>query len=451
MVRRTKNKTGGKFSSMMKVSAPLNATITKSSVKNTMKIPSTKTKTSSNLNFYNKYCNNKVQQNLVDAMNILINKMANGKDKNEQLFVKSLKKNSDMFPFLTLNKSTNTLSMNMKGGANGDEGSGVDESKCENSNVVSVIRNTPPVTTTGINAIQQQIARVNEQLSLLSPDSDRASTLVRQLQNLSMIETMARQRQQAIDIVNRRENWNMAGDACNRLTQLVFTGLSGYLSYLVLKLIKNAGSLITGAAGGLISLFVIIVIDTIGTVVNGVSGSMPSWLGGGNYMSSGREIVQNVTESLNEGIEETPELNSILTQLEELGYTSNIIAFIILFIVFNIIAHMSRIFMTSNQFSLGFTGISISQTTQQQDLPALQTTSTLPSPQEALSSAPPAIDNVAQSPALENGGKEVNGGYMKSRKRRRKYKKRKTRKHVKKRKTRKEKKSKKKMRKTRRR
>jgi hypothetical protein len=373
--------------------------------------------------------------------------MAKSKNKSEQAFVKSLKENANMMPFLTLNKNTNSLSMTMNGGADDDEPSG-NESKCENSNVVSVVRNTPPVNTTGITAIQQQITRVNQALSNVEPGSQAAVSLVNQLQNLSMIETMARQRQQAINIVQTRENWNMAGDVCNRLTQLVFTGLSGYLAYLVLALVQNAGSLITGAAGGLLSLFVIVIIDTIGSVVNGVSGSMPSWLGGGNLMSSGRDIVDGMTSSLNEGMRNTPELNNILIELENLGYTSNIIAFIILFILFNIIAHMARIFMTSNQFSIGFTGISVSRVSQPQPLPTPFETPALPAPEQ---SQPPAIENVDETPALEDEGKEVNGGGYKSRKRRRRRKKRKSRKHAKKRKTRKGKKAKKKMRKTRKR
>ena len=347
-----------------------------------------------------------------------------------------------MIPFLTLKKNTNTLSMTMNGGADGDE------NKCANSNVVSVVRNTPPVTTSGIQAIQEQITQVNEQLTLARSENNQemVNSLINQLQNLSMIETMARQRQQAIDIVNRRENWNMAGNVCNRVTQLVFTGLSGYLSYLVLNLVKNAGSLITGAAGGILSLFVIIVIDTISKIVNGVSSNVPSWLGGGNLMGSGREIVEDITNRMNEGINETPELNAIVIQLNELGYTSNIIAFIILFILFNIIAHIARIFMTSNQFSLGFTGISVGQIQTQQPLSDLQVNSTLPITQ----ATPPTIENVQQSSALEDEGEEVSGGY-KSKKRRSRGKKRKSRKQAKKHKTRKGKKAKRKMRKTRKR
>jgi len=447
MVRRNKNKIGGKVSSI-RISQNSTSTIRNPiSVKNTMRIPIVDSKSNGKMDFYNKFCNNKVQQNLVDAMSILLKNMAKSKNKSEQAFVKSLKENANMMPFLTLNKNTNSLSMTMNGGADDDEPSG-NESKCVNSNVVSVVRNTPTVNTTGITAIQQQITRVNQALSNVEPGSQAAVSLVNQLQNLSMIETMARQRQQAINIVQTRENWNMAGDVCNRLTQLVFTGLSGYLAYLVLALVQNAGSLITGAAGGLLSLFVIVIIDTIGSVVNGVSGSMPSWLGGGNLMSSGRDIVDGMTSSLNEGMRNTPELNNILIELENLGYTSNIIAFIILFILFNIIAHMARIFMTSNQFSIGFTGISVSRVSQPQPLPTPFETPALPAPEQT---QPPAIENVDETPALEDEGKEVNGGGYKSRKRRRRRKKRKSRKHAKKRKTRKGKKAKKKMRKTRKR
>lgn len=446
MVHRTKGKfkTGGKMDTLNMITRVSPSVTSPRIFKNIPPKPKSK------MNFYNKYCNAKVQQNLVDAMSILLKKMAKSKNKSEQAFVKSLKQNANMMPFLTLNKNTNSLSMTMNGGADDDEPRG-NESKCANSNVVSVVRNTPPVNTTGIAAIQQQITRVNQALSNVEPGSEAAVSLVNQLQNLSMIETMARQRQQAINIVQTRENWNMAGDVCNRLTQLVFTGLSGYLAYLAIALVQNAGSLITGAAGGLLSLFVIVIIDTIGSVVNGVSGSMPSWLGGGNLMSSGRNIVDGMTSSLNEGMRDTPELNNILIELENLGYTSNIIAFIILFILFNIISHMARIFMTSNQFSIGFTGISVSRASQPLPLPIPLETPALnvPSPTPT-----PAIENDADTLALENDrneARDVNGGGYKSRKRRRRPKKRKSKKHARKRKTRKGKKSKKILRKTRKR
>ena len=293
---------------------------------------------------------------------------------------------------------------------------GADEDKCANNNVVSVIRNTLPVTTTtttGIQAIQEQITQANRQLTLARNENNQemVQLLLNQLQNLSMIETATKQRQQAIDIVNRRENWNMVGDICNRITQLVFTGLSGYVSYLILNLAQNVGSLITGAASGLLSLFAIITIDCISKVVNRISSSIPKMLGGGNLMSSGRDIVEEITVSLNEGIFVTPELNSIMIQLNELGYTTNIIAFVILFIFFNIIAHMVRIFMTSNQFSIGFTGISVGRRQTQQTMPTLQTPPTQ------------TIRNIRETPELEDESKEVAEGY-KSGKRRRKSRKR---------------------------
>ena len=51
------------------------------------------------------------------------------------------------------------------------------------------------------------------------------------------------------------------------VNSVIFTGLSGYLAYLVLTLVQNAGDLITGAAGGLLSLLTVIVIDTVGMMM----------------------------------------------------------------------------------------------------------------------------------------------------------------------------------------
>ena len=453
MVRKNKNKIGGKISTTIK-NQSLNASVRMPLSKNKVVESTAKPNSQGKTNFYNKYCNNKVQQNLVDAMNILIDNMINSKNKNEKKFVESLKKNSKMLPFLSFNKNTNKISMMMNGGADGDE-TPENESKCRNSNVVSVVRNSPPVTTTGIQAIQEQITLVNQQLITARSQNDQETVnlLIGQLQNLSMIETMARQRQQTIDIVNRRENWNMAGDLCNRITQAVFTGLSGYLAYLILSLVNNAGTLITSGAGGLIMLFCIIIVDAVSKIVNGVSSTVPSWLGGGSIMGSGRDIVTNITSSMNQGIQDTPELNNIIVKLNELGYTTNIIAWIILFLLFNVIAHISRIFMTSNQFTIGFTGISLSRTQNQQMLSEVTPTNTLTSTQTTPTPTPAAIDNISGMPALENSNESNTRGGYKSRKHKRKHKhvKRKSRKHTNKRKTRKGKKIKKKIRKTRKR
>ena len=90
MVRKNKNKIGGKLSALSTGHSLDSPTLNISNSKSQGKI-----------NFYDKYCNDKVQQNLVNAMSVLLAKMAKSKNENEQAFVESLKDNANMLPFLT--------------------------------------------------------------------------------------------------------------------------------------------------------------------------------------------------------------------------------------------------------------------------------------------------------------------------------------------------------------
>lgn len=437
MVR--KYKKGGKVSFIKKSEIKPIINNIKSNTGISMKKGNKSPKIRSAINFFGKYCSSTFQNNLVDAMNILLVKMKKSKNKKEKDFLNKIENNFSEIakPFLFYDKKSNKLTITKKGGADGDE----EEKKCPTTtgnNAVSLIQET-----TGLQAIQQQITLVNQQLSEARSQNNQqlVNTLLPQLEQLSMIEIMTRQRQQGLTLVQSEQNWRRAGDICNRVTQLTFTGLAGYLAYLVITLVQGAAGLVTGAAGGLLMLLCISIVQSISSVVNGVTTSLPGWLGGGEVMDSGRDIVGNITSSINQILTETPETNNIIVKMQDLGYTTNMIAFMILFVLFMVIMHFVRIFMTAQYFAVGITGISVGQTRAPSQLvgpqypPLLSTNSQGPTSSTSLpSSSRPMLSNTSEN-------QESKGGRKKTRKRR--YKKINTRKHKKRKRKNKKRKTKK--------
>jgi hypothetical protein len=309
----------------------------------------------SQLAFFEKYCNSDFQSKLLDGMNALISDMKNGKNKKEKQFVSNLRENLKKIKFLTFkNKKIEIKKENHQKGGSTD-----DEKFCKNTG--QMVTSMPPSNETNtLSILQRQMEQLSNELSIyrLRPDADQSQVAARQnqLTHMAMAIEAVRQRQQAIDIVQRRENWSRTGDICNSLLSLTFTGLAGYLSYLVVTLFEGAATFITTGATGIFMLFCISIFQVFISIINGVGTSIPSWMGGGNIVTmSGRDLANNITSAISNGITDTPELS----RLQELGYTTKMIAFMILFVMFMIITHIIRIFMTARQFSVGWTGISV--------------------------------------------------------------------------------------------
>ena len=69
-------------------------------------------------------------------------------------------------------------------------------------------------------------------------------------------------------------------------------------------------------------------------------------------MDGGRAILGNFTSSVGNLTGDVPEVQQFMTGLEELGYTSQIIAFLILFAIFMIFFHLTRIVASADSASV---------------------------------------------------------------------------------------------------
>jgi hypothetical protein len=356
----------GQISPHEKTKSPTKSRKPSNKIKPRKSMSRMKSKTkSSAVNFFKKYCNDSFQNNLVDAMNILLNKMENSNDKKEKAFLEKVKKNiSDIAkPFLSYDN--NKLTLIKKGGGKNDEkenDKGIDE------RTGVIVSTDDPVES--INRLMAGIERAI-QTAIAEGDESNRDQLLRHFGRLSERRIRIENAMLFGRIVKRREDWNMGGDVCNRGLELIFSGGAAYMSYLVITLIQGAAGLVTGAAGGLITLLCISILQSISSVVNGVTTRLPGFLGGGEVMDSGSKIINNIIKNLNDILRETPETARIIQRLNDLGYTTNMIAFMILFIFFMIILHFVRICMTANSFSIGWTGFSVGQGPTNNDLQLL--------------------------------------------------------------------------------
>ena len=246
-----------------------------------------------------------------------------------------------------------------KGGSPEDD----DEKICKNTRQMVTSMPLSNETDT-LSILQGQMNQLSNELSTyrIRPDADESQVVARQnqLTHMALAIEAVRQRQQAINIARNRETWSRTSDICNSLLSLTFTGLAGYLSYLVVTLFEGSATFITTGATGIFMLFCISIFQVFISIINGVGTRIPSWMGGGDIITmSGRELAYNITSTISNGITDTPELNDSISRLQELGYTTKMIAFMILFVMFMIITHIIRIFMTARQFSVGWTGISV--------------------------------------------------------------------------------------------
>ena len=333
---------------------------------------SEKNKTSS-MKFFKKYVNNETINNLITNMNTVLKEMKeNPQSGVETKFVNSLHTTFKSIPFLKMDKggeikrTDDDIGPDSESNANIKKVEKSNKSRGNNMIPISSVGGSPGdetqlvETMNGLKSVQMQIASLNTSILVARQQSnhDLAAKLTTQLQQLIMIENMAEQRQQALDIAKRFQVLRERKEMINQFKRCLFTGFSGVTSYYILKMFKDAGVLITGGAAGFVSLLSVGIMSAISNTVNGVTENLPRILGGGmQIMDSGRDIVGNFTEGVGNYVGGIPEIEQFTSQVSELGYTTNIVAFIILFSLSMIFFHTIRIFESGDNLSLGFVSV----------------------------------------------------------------------------------------------
>ena len=365
---------------------------------------------------------------IIEAMSYYLQKMKNSENSTEKEFAQSIIENKGLLSnFLTIDIDGRIHGRKEKKGVkrqNMQGGNGPDD------NTTLACRDI----CTALGAARQSIIDLRRQMQ--SPDitSQERAALQNQLNQAIMIGVMTEQRQQLLDALKNQQNWNKCRQVCNITSKFFFTGLSGFTALMILRLVSGAAGFITGTASGVVSLISIGILNIISVSVNTVTNNIP--IVGRPVMDDGRAVLDEFTSSVGNLTGDVREVRDFMEGLERLGYTSQIIAFLILFAIFMIFFHLTRIVASADSASLNVPligGINVGNQVQgqlltQEQLQILQDNCPVQPPQMLTDQNP------------ENQNSEGQGGGKKRRKRKtRKRRKTKRRKRKTKRKTKKRK------------
>ena len=364
---------------------------------------------------------------IIEVMSYYLQEMKNSKNSTEKKFAQSIIKNKEVLSdFLTINDDGTIEELpeetDMQGGNGHDDNTTL---ACQD-------------VCTALGAARQSIIDLRVRMQRDGISQGELANLQNQLNQAIMIGVMTEQRQQLLDALKTQQNWSRCRQVCNIASKFLFTGLSGFTAIMILRLVSGAGRFITGTAGSIVTLLFVTILNIISGGVNAVTENIPYY--GYTAMPPGRNITDDVFSQLGEVLENNPEWSQFQTDLAELGYTTNIIAFLILFVIFMIFFHLTRIVASADSariYAPLLGGIQVGnqgtggQLLTQQQLRILQDNCPIQPPQALETKTPQMLPD--GPPAVDGGGKKRRK--RKTRKRRKtKRRKRKTKRKTKKRK-----------------
>ena len=295
----------------------------------------------------------KYMPQIVSDMSDLLQKMKTSENSTEQTFAQSIIENKELLSnFLTINidgtisAGTNEKEVKrpvMQGGNGPDDNTALEP--CDNWEMCRDLTDL-----TALNAARQSIVELRREMQREGISAEERTNLQGQLNQAIMIGVMTEQRQQLLDALKNQQNWNKCRQVCNIASKFFFTGLSGFTALMILRLVSGAAGFITGTASGVVSLISVGILNIISGGVNTITENIP--VVGRRVMGDGRAILKNLTSSVGDLTGDVPEVEQFMTGLKDLGYTTNIIAFLILFAFFMIFFHLTRIVASADTASL---------------------------------------------------------------------------------------------------
>ena len=330
--------------------------------------------------FFNDFCNQKVLDNLVDAMNIFIQKMEDGDNKIEKSFLKSIEKNFTKVakPFLFYDKKSKKIKFIKKGGScgpnhpNGPGKEGEGEKKCQLAvqdralalihQQVGQIEETDGIAAIGQNITQtfNSLAIVNREINkaTLNKDWEAVQTLTIQAKflnhNLNQAVEHRERLQQNRELI-RNEKWKYL---CGQAVKLFFVSLAAIASWQVIVLIDGVAELAVGGAGAIIILIATLTLEVVSRLINGISANTFGWFSRNHVlMDSGADIVNNFTATIQNSTQNNPQMQYLVSGFSKVGGTVNILGFIVIFLCFMLFTSIARIFANANEFSVSLLGI----------------------------------------------------------------------------------------------
>lgn len=306
--------------------------------------------------FCNSFCNKSMENNILSELETLANSMGNNNNPLEHNFVAKLKNKakSEMVGgggFLSRacncrrtartpppNNENSSLSsalnaMNQQG-----------ESKTTTSQVLNVALGDL------LNKAQEGELTQADMNLLLTTRTIESALQIQQEQSRVVNQEMSFREREFASSQNRQ--------LYNDFMSLGATGLAGYLAYQILNLVQAAPTLVVKFAGRVFILLCILITNIFGTVINNSLGRLPV-IGSSVQVPSGRNMTYDIIGAINETIRNNPEASATMDELAQLGFTTYMIAFIILFIGLNFFTHMVRMLTMANSASVQILGTGI--------------------------------------------------------------------------------------------
>ena len=190
-------------------------------------------------------------------------------------------------------------------------------------------------------ALAMLIATAQRQGGELTPQQQQ------QLERLAMIAHTAQRQNAAIKMAKRAQCCKILWKTCNEILKWLTTILAGVAARYILSMFTGLAGILTGGLSGLIGLFFTLIVGVFTTSINGIAG----WFTSSPLFSPTDEILGNITSTIMNDSRMKPVLDAALS----FGWSTNVVAWIILFFILLLLFHIPRLMSQANEISfLGF-------------------------------------------------------------------------------------------------
>ena len=170
-----------------------------------------------------------------------------------------------------------------------------------------------------------------------------------QLERLAMIAHTAQRQNAELDILRKRESDDRFWKRCHEGVKYLTTILAGIAAYYILSMFGGLAGVLTAGASGLIGLFFTLVIGIFTSSINGLAG----WFISGQVVPTAPQVLSNITATIMADARMTP----VMAAMSKFGWSTQIVAWIILFFILLALFHIPRIISQANSIWTPFGGV----------------------------------------------------------------------------------------------
>ena len=200
---------------------------------------------------------------------------------------------------------------------------------------------------TGQQAAEQGLALLLAQVR--ENNGELTSEQMTQLERLAMIAHTAQRQNAELDILRRREDDDRFWKRCHEGVKYLTTILAGITAYYILSMFGGLSGVLTAGASGLIELFFTLVVGIFTSSINGVAG----WFVSRQVVPTAPQVLSNITATIMADARMAP----VMAAMSRFGWSTQIVAWIILFFILLALFHIPRIISQANSIWTPFGGV----------------------------------------------------------------------------------------------